>query len=81
MAKGDEYSSVEHEWFTALEAKLVRYEYRLIPFVQAQLHFRAFEPVEMDNVKVALEAGFKWVRTDHWCRDGSDWAVFEKQVV
>jgi hypothetical protein len=84
MAKGDEYSSVEHEWFTALEAKLVHYEYQTFRLAVVINYLRGNPPVEngeQEPIKAALAEGFRWIRTDHWCWDGSDWAVFEKQVV
>ena len=85
MAKDDVvYSSPESEWFNALEAKLVRCEYRVFRLSELINFLRGNPPVDGDEqakIKQALAEGFRWIRTDHWCRDGSDWCIFERAVV
>ena len=77
------YSSPESEWRNMLEAKLVRCEYRVFRLSELINFLRGNPPVDGDEqaeIKQALSEGFHWIRTDHWCRDGSDWAVFERVV-
>ena len=38
------------------------------------------EPVKSEAVEQARRDGYCWIRTDHWCRENSDWAVFERVV-
>ena len=70
----------EPEWLAKVLGKVTEYEYKVFTLAEVKAYFQEANP-KNEPITKALAEGFRWVRTDHWSRDGSDWAVFEKQVV